>query len=206
MSIGMRILAGLLALITAAGVASAQNDPCPECDSDGPAGDSGSYSSIDLGAITDNATALVDTDASFSDSDDEEGFWAWLSICLSVFVERIENLLGVESPEVDLDANVDAFISDDGVDLDANVQLDDEVCDNMDGNVTEALGGNSDCVFSFDRSELGDLDGETWKVAAEAKAALGLDEVNLPVGGEHIPEDIDIDLCLYAELELGVCG
>ena len=200
----MRILTGLLALLALTGVASAQNDPCPECDPDGGENPDNTYSSIDLGLVGNDTEVLGDTDWAVSHSDDEKGFWAWLSLCLGVFLAHVEEILGVE---VDADASVEAYLSEDGIDLDATVQMEDEVCQNVDGNVTAALGDNGECVFGFDRSELGDLDGQTWEVMGDANAQLreaGVD-VHVPFPGEHAPS-IDEDVCVEAELELGLCA
>lgn len=202
----MRILAGLTALIAAAGVASAQNDPCPECDSDGPGVDN-TYGSIDLGLLHGDNVTLVDEDHAVSHSDDEKGFWAWLSLCLSVYVERIENLLGVDT-EADADANVDAYLSQDGIDLDATVKLDDEVCQGLDRNATAMLGDDGSCAFGYDRGELGALDGETWKVMSEVNAQLadaGVEDDRVPFPGETAPE-IDEDLCIRLDAETVACG
>ena len=196
----MRILTGLMAMITIAGVASAQNDPCPECDDDGPNNPDNTYSSVDLGVIGNDTEALGDTDWAVSHTDDEKGFWAWLSICLSVFVQHVETLLGME---VDTDANVNAYLSEDGIDLDATVKMEDEVCSGLDGNVTSALGDNGTCTFSFDRSDLGDLDGQTWEAMGEVNAQLEANgvELHVPFPGETVPS-VDEDVCLHVELEL----
>lgn len=201
----MRILTGLMALVALAGVASAQNDPCPECDPDGPDNPENTYSSLDLGVLGNDTEALADSDWAVSHSDDEKGFWSWLSLCLGVFIAHVEDVLGVE---VDVDGNVEAYVSQDGVDLDATVQMDDAVCQNVDGNVTATLGDDGGCAFGFDRSAAGDLDGQTWETLGEANAELranGVEPHVVGFPGEYAPS-VDEDVCLHAEMELGLCG
>ena len=201
----MRILMGLTALLAVSGVAAAQNDPCPECDPDGADNPDNTYSSVDLGYVTNDTEVLGDSDWAVSHSDDEKGFWAWLSLCLSAWLAHVEGVLGVDA---DVDGNVELYLSEDGVDLDATVQMDERVCETVGENETLAsLGDDGGCVFGFDRSDLGDADGQTWVLLGDANGQLrdaGV-EPHVPFPGEHVPA-VDEDLCLTAELELGLCA
>lgn len=203
MSIGLRILTGLMAMIALSGVAAAQNAPCPECDTDGPGNDQSTYSSVDLGVVTNDAEALADTDWAVPHSDEGKGFWAWLSLCFGAFLGHVGDVFGVDA---DVDGNVDLYAGQDGVDLDATLQMDEAVCGQLDGNVTAAAGDDGDCVFGYDRSALGDTDGQTWETMGDVHAQLddaGV-EHDLSLPGESVPS-VDEDLCLDAEMNLGVC-
>lgn len=184
MRTGTRLIMALLALVAVAGVAAAQSG-CPECDEDGDGNPDNMYWSVDGGALGDGGHVLADTDVATSHSDDEKGFWSWISICLSAFVEGVENVLGLDTG-IDEDAHVEAYVSEDGVDLDAS-----------------ALG-----EVDFDESELGDLDGMTWEVMQDVNAqreAAGIPRYT-PLG---VPEDVEggeVDACVRADLALGVCG
>lgn len=207
----MRIINGLLlTLVAFSATAVAQGQTCPECDEDGEPVEN-TYYSVDLGVITNETEVLGDTDVALSHSDDEKGFWAWFSLCLSAFVDGIEDLIGVS---VDADANVEAYLSEDGVDLDATVYVPGEACAALPAEAADAraaLGDNGACAFGYDRGALGELDGETWPAMEQANAVreqtgtTGLYE-QVGVGGEDLPEDRDVDLCLYADLSLGLCG
>lgn len=145
----------LLALLAFAGVAAAQ---CAECDEDGPADDS-RYSSLDTGVITDDATTLVDVDQSVGEN--QHGRFSWLALCFQFF-DVLGNSIGVM---------FDAFVSEDGADIDATA--------NVNGHEVD-----------FDDSPLGDLDGATWN-------AMDKTGVELPVDHTLLPE-VDIDHCLNA--------
>lgn len=190
MSFGIHILTALAAMLALAGVAAAQ---CPECDPDGAAGSDGSYSSIDLGAIHHDGGAVADTDLSVAD-EGSSGFWAWLSVCLTVFIDSIEDLIGFDTG---LQASADAYVSEDGIDLDAAVDLAD-LC------ASTPVGETVDCATTFDESPLGDLDGQTWQVAEEVHAA-GAPYVGMPVSNDAV-DGIDVDACLVAELAIASCG
>lgn len=129
MTIGTRLLLTLAGLLAIAGVASAQ---CPECDPDGEPGDDGSYSSIDLGAVDEHGAAVGDTDLSVAD-EGSDSFWAWISICLMAFIEGIEDAIGID---LGLYASADAYVSEDGIDLDAGLTVPDAAC----GAANDALG------------------------------------------------------------------
>ena len=204
MSIGMRIVTGLLAMLALTGIASAQNAPCPECDADGDANPENTYSSIDLGLVGNDTEVLGDTDWAVSHSDDEKGFWAWLSLCVGVFLQHVEETLGVKA---DADANVEAYVSQDGVDLDATVYAPGEACAAVPAEAAEALvalGDDGSCSFGFDRGAAGDADGQTWVMVGEADAQLG-GIPTAPFPGEHVPA-LDQDVCVDAELVLGTCA
>lgn len=181
------VLAGLLAI---AGVAAAQNAPCPECDPDGEPVDN-SYHSIDVGLIEENSTELLaDTDASHSHSGDEKGFWLWFALCLSAFVQHIEDTLGIHT---DVDANAEVYADSEGVDLDASVHGVQHVC--------AELGVNATCDWSFDQSELGDADGMTYEAIAGVEAATGAD-VFVP---SVLPDTGDDDTNVCVTVDLMVC-
>lgn len=193
----MRIVTTLLALVTISGVAAAQNAPCPECDDDGPDNLENSYSSVDLGYVGNGSEALADTDLATSHLNDDKGFWAWLGICLSAWLEKVGHAIGVQT---DVDASAEVYASEDGVDLDANVHGVQRVCAVADETLS--------CDLDFDRSDVGDLDGMTWEVMQDVNAqrdALGLQTPVLPGEGLDAPS-ADLDLCLHAELEVVACG
>lgn len=175
----LRTMMCLIALLAFAGVAAAQNVPCPECDADGDAVDS-NYYSVDAGLVGDDAEALVDTDAATSHANTGGGFFAWLSVCLSAFLQKVGDAVGV-----DLDANAEAYVDSDGVDLDATVRAGDHVVD-------------------LDDSPVGDVDGMTYEAIAQIEGATGAD-VEIP---NALPEteDLDLDLCLSAEIALATCA
>lgn len=184
------VAAGLLAI---AGVASAQNDPCPECDPDGEPGEN-SYHSVDAGLIGANATGthvtevLADTDVAYNhDAESEKGFWTWVSICFSAFLQKVEEMVGVET---DVDANVEVYSDSEGTDIDASVTGVQDAC--------TALEVDTECDWSFDQSELGDADGMTYQAIAAAEATTGAD-VFVP---SFLPdtEDTDTDVCVTVEL------
>lgn len=185
------VLAGLLAI---AGVASGQNNPCPECDPDGEPADN-SYRSVDAGLVdgngtSENASILVDTDVAYNDDpESEKGFWTWLSICLSAFADYVEDVVGVHT---DVDANVQVYSDSEGTDVDASVTGLQRVCGEVGANVT--------CDYDFDESELGDLDGMTYQAIATVEAKTGAD-VWVPAVGPDT-EDSDTDACVRADLTL----
>lgn len=160
MTIGPRIVTSLLVLLAAAGVASAQ---CVECDADGEPGVNSSYSSVDVGAVSDEAMGYVDTDWSVADSDHPSGFWVWISLCFGAFVEKLEHALGLESG---VEGNVELFAGENGMDLDG------------------AVGD-----LSFEDSPAGELDDATWQHMGE----MPVDLPAMPAGGESMPEtDVDV--------------
>ena len=183
----IRTLIAIAALLALAGVAAAQNTPCPECDPDGEPADN-SYHSVDLGAVEDNSTeALADTDAAHSHDGDEKGFWTWISICLSAFVQAVEDAVGIHT---DVDANVEVYADSEGVDLDASVTGVQHVC--------TALGVEEPCDWSFDQSDLGDADGMTYEAIATVEATTGEDlfvPAVLPDTG-----DDDTDVCVHLDV------
>ena len=177
-----RILLGLAALLAFAGAASAQ---CPECDADGDGNADNTYHSIDLGLVENGTETLVDGDAAHGHLSDGEGFWGWLSLCLHAFLGPIEEALGID---LGLDANSEAYVSEEGVDLDATVYLGED-------------------RWSFDESEIGDLDGMTWEVMSDVNAVRG--EAGAGPGDypAEIPdyEGADVDLCVAGDLTVSGC-
>lgn len=193
-----RIMIGLAALLALAGVAAAQNAPCPECDPDGQANPDNSYHSVDAGLANvtgDGSEVLADTDVAYGHTGDEKGFWTWIQLCLSVFLDKIEDAVGIHT---DLDANAEVYASEEGVDLDASARGLQDVC--------TAIGVQKDCDYNFDESELGELDGKTWETMSTIEAATGMD-VSVP--SELLPPDTgssDTDVCIQADIELVACG
>ena len=180
----------LAAFLAIAGVAAAQDTPCPECDEDGASNADNSYHSIDVGVIEENSTEVLgDTDTAYGHDGDEKGFWAWLEICLSAFVQQIEDAIGIRT---DADANVEVYADSEGVDVDASVKGVQYVCD--------AVGVTTDCDQDFDQSELGDLDGMTYEAIAEVEATTGQD-VFVPA---VLPDtgDSDTDVCVTCDVDL----
>lgn len=133
------LLIALVGLLALAGMAAAQDadTSCPECDEDGTPDDS-SYSSVDYGVIDGDQHALVDTDASYGEKEDGT-FFTWMQLCWSIFLEDVEDLLGVDV--VDVDGFLEVYEGEDGTDVDGGVWV----------------GGEQ--VADFDDSPLGDLDG-----------------------------------------------
>lgn len=166
------LIATLAALVAVSGLAAAE--PCPECDEDGEPADN-TYHSIDLGVVHDNATALADTDLALSHQNDEKGFWGWISICLTAFVDKVGEMLGVEA---DVNGHADVYASEEGVDVDASLE-----------------------DVDFDESALGDLDGMTFEAMGEVndrRAQMGLGG-HLPLGAPEM-DDTDTDVCVHADL------
>ena len=177
-----RILLGLAALLVVAGAASAQ---CPECDEDGDGNADNTYHNVNLGLVENETGTLVDTDAAHGHLSGGQGFWGWLSLCLSVLLAPIEEALGVD---LGVDANAEAYVSEEGADLDATLYL----------------GGDR---WSFDESEIGDLDGQTWEVMAEANAARNEAGVGPSSYPAEIPdyEGVNVDVCVVNELHVSGC-
>ena len=199
-----RILMALAALLATCGIAAAQ---CLECDVDGEPGDSGSYTSADAGAATDKLNLSGDSDLSMADSD--EAFWLWLALCLSAFVDGIEEILGVDSGA---DANVEGYASQHGVDLDAAVTLAGPACDAA-GKANEAAGKAKGalprdaadkapavpCSTSFDGGPAGDLDGKTWEAMGGVHDATGAQDVMLPADGDAV-DGAEVDGCVTVDV------
>lgn len=216
MTIGTRLLLTLAGLLAVAGIASAQ---CPECDPDGDPSDDGSYSSIDLGVVDDNATAAGDTDLSVAD-EGSDSFWAWISLCIMAFVEHVQHAVGID---LGLYASADAYVSEDGIDLDAGATVPAAAC----GAANDAMGNaptlpvdasqvpvdtavaapevpsQVPCSLDFDESALGELDGATWDAAAEAHAN-GAPYAGMPASNEHL-DGHDDDMCVGLEITLDTC-
>lgn len=109
------------------------------------------YYDLDAGAMTEDAAAIVDTDASHASVEEAASgsVWTWFELRLSAVVDAVRDLVGLDAPHA-ADAHVELYASDEGLDLDATVD-----------------------EWDFDGSELGDADGMTWQVLAEAKATVG---------------------------------
>lgn len=154
------LLATLAALVALAGSALAQE--CPECDPDGEPDDSW-YSSVDSGIVTDEGSVLEDTDVSVGEN--EHGRFTWFQYCLK-FLDILGNSIVV---------TYEAFVSEDGADLDGSVSV------------------NGEEVADLDDSPAGGLDDATWGHMEET----GLLET-LP-SHEDLPPGVDVDECLYAD-------
>lgn len=161
MSIRHLLLASLAALVVLAGAAAAQSgEPCPECDSDGEPDDSW-YSSVDTGVITDEGAVLEDTDMSVGEN--QHGRFTWFQYCLQV-LDVFGNHLAIA---------YEAFVSEDGADVDGSVTVNGETVD-------------------LEDTPLGDLDDATWTTTDELPAELP----EVPMGHEDLPEGVDVDECL----------
>lgn len=171
-------LGGLLAL---SGAAAAQTG-CPECDEDGEASADNSYHDLDAGVVGENETVLADSDAAVDDKQADGGFFAWLSLCLHAFVKAVEDAVGMDTG---VDGNAEAYVSEDGVDVDVTVRAAGEVVD-------------------FDDSPVGDADGMTWEamgdVSADVREATA-DRPELP----HA-DDTTTDLCVDVDALVVACG
>lgn len=181
MRITTLLLAALLALAGSAGATPS----CPECDEDGAPNADNDYHSVDAGGVTNEGGALADGDAAYHM--EKSGFFAWLSLCLSAWLDRVEETLGLDSG---LDGNAEVYASESGVDVDATVRLDGEV------------------LADFDQSELGSLDGTTWEVVGEADAQLdaaGAPAREYPEQPAEV-ETLDVDACVTGELTVAACG
>lgn len=158
MSLRHKLLLALLALVVASGTALAQtSEPCPECDPDGEPDDSW-YNSVDTGVITDEGAVLEDTDASVGEN--EQGRFTWFQYCLQVFDAFGDHLR----------IAYEVFVSEEGVDADGSVTVNDETID-------------------LEDTPLGDLDDETWGHMEELP-------VDAPIDHEDLPEPVDIDECI----------
>lgn len=161
MSLRNTLWIGLVGLLALAGVAAAQS-PCPECDADGEPDDSW-YSSVDTGVIGEDEGVLADTDTSVGEN--QHGKFSWLSACL-----RFWDALG---NELALMWNV--FVSEDGADVDATLQLNDQTVD-------------------LDETPAGQLDDLTWTHMPDGPVALPpFDASMMPIDGQ------DVDHCVPLE-------
>ena len=186
MHIRTHLLGALAALLALSGVAAAQE--CPECDEDGEPGTSGSYSSVDTGYLTEDGILLVDTDMSVSDPDDPKGFWSWMSVCITALVDCFEEILGLDTG---YQGNVEIYTSEQGVDLDATFRLVDPACD---------LAPET-CVVSFDESELGHLDDETWQGSTQLHEMLGEEAFTPGLMPDEMRDldGVDVDQCVQGD-------
>lgn len=161
MSIQKLVLTCLLALVALAGLAAAQElAPCPECDEDGEADESW-YNSVDTGIITGEGGVIEDTDVSTGEN--QHGEFTWFQYCLRFF-DALGNSITIM---------FESFISEDGADLDAKIDVNGEEID-------------------LEDTLIGDLDDATWGNMPEA----GLD---LPAPYDELPEGRNVDECLYVD-------
>ena len=171
------LLAMLVGLLAVAGFAAAQETvECPECDEDVPPMDDCAYSSYDSGYVSENHTSLVDTDQCIHEADENGGWWATFSLCITEVLSACGEMFGVWG-------SLNVFASEDGVDVDGGIET------------TDGLG------LDFEDTPLGDLDDATWENAPDADApGLPMD-----VPTEMLPgEATDVDECVYG-VELVPC-
>lgn len=174
-------IVALVGLVALSGVATAQG--CPECDEDGPADPDNSYHDTDAGLVLNETDrVLADTDVALDDKTADGGFFAWLSLCFNAFIQKVEDAVGLGTG---VDANAEAYVSEDGVDVDVTAR---------------ALGQ----VVDFDDSPIGHADGETWKVMGEVSADVRDLRSDLPEAPDA--PDTFVDVCANADLSLVTCG
>lgn len=108
------------------------------------------YADGDANVSTDDAAGALDTDASTSDVTQarESGVFGWLQISFTAVSAKVQSVLAKLGFEHDLSGDAEAYVSDDGVDLDANV-----------------LG------HDFDGSPAGKADDHTWTTMGKVKEA-----------------------------------
>lgn len=172
------MLVALLGLLAVAGVATAQETTtCPECDEDVPPTDDCTYSSYDTGYVSENVTSLYDTDSCVHEADENGGWWATFSLCVTHVLNACGEMLGVF-------ARFNVFASEDGVDIDAGIST------------TDGLDVN------FDDSPVGDLDDATWENAPDQDLPT---EAPVDAPTDLVPpEAMDVDECVYGT-ELLAC-
>lgn len=140
----IRILTlGLTTMLAFAGTASAAG---PDVSHDALVDAGSRYADLDASAASEHGAGALDTDANVADpgSAKDGGFFGWLQVGWSSVVGTLATVfetLGQDQPETD--GGVEAYVSDDGVDLDASL-----------GETT------------FDGSAAGDLDGKTFETMA----------------------------------------
>jgi hypothetical protein len=166
-----------LGLVALAGIASADPDECPDCHPQpAPVKNDCGFSSVHEGdALSNNTTEAGRVEACIANAHHPQGLWAKLSLCFSAIAHGISEMLGI-------DAGVDVFASQDGVDVDATVDVADHHAD-------------------FDDSALDDVDDTTWQTLAEVHAHVdgplqdaGVDTRDNPVGGDDLPH-VNLDIC-----------
>ena len=158
------LLLALLALVAMAGIASAQTiGDCPECDEDGASDDSW-YSSYDTGVVKEDVGGVLeDTDVSVGEG--QHGKFTWLQYCLKFFDALGNNITLM----------FEAFVSEDGADVDAKA--------NVNG-----------VEVDLEDTLVGDLDDRTWGAAEPLP-------VEIPFDPNDLPEGVDEDACLYCDGE-----
>lgn len=157
-----QLLICLAALLALSGAALAQTEgPCPECDEDGEPDDSW-YNSVDTGVVGEDEGVLSDTDVSVGEN--EHGRFTWIQIC-EQFWDALGNFVII---------TFEAFVSEDGADIDGTVTVNGETVD-------------------LEDTPAGDLDDETWGHMEETGVLDGLPS------HEDLPEPVDIDHCIYPD-------
>lgn len=166
----LHVLIPIAALIALAGIAAAQNNPCPDCHPDKEGNWTNPFHEVDVGYVETNESGsttkevLADTDVAHASPGEEKGFWAYLSICLSAFVDDVEQMLGIHT---DIDAHADVYAESNGVDVDAGLTGTQVICDELEVDTS--------CDWDFDQSQLGDLDGKTWQTVSKVETVTGED-------------------------------
>lgn len=186
MRVGLLTLAALLAVAApvaaqsyGTGTTTITTDAADAAAEGGLYGD-GNYGDLDAGAAADGAAAAVDADGSMSDVEDaaEGGFFTWLSLHASAFFAVLAETLGIDAPTT-ADAKVDAYLSDDGVDLDATVTG--LPCAAL-PEAPVALPETPEIpvetpavpcgTVDYDASPAGDADGKTWEAMGEVNGLV----------------------------------
>ena len=148
---------GLMTMLAFSGVASAAG---PDASHDAYVDAEDRYADLDGAASTDEGAAGLDTDANVADPESAKdgGFFGWLQVCWSTFVDKVGGVfekLGHEEPEVD--GGAEAYVSDDGIDLDASVG-----------------------EHTFDGSPVGHLDGKTFETMTTVHGKVGEAKGHVP--------------------------
>ena len=154
------LIGSLAALLAISGLAVAQTE-CPECDEDGDPDDSW-YSSVDTGVVGEEEGVLSDTDVSVGEN--EHGRFTWIQIC-EQFWDALGNFVVI---------TFEAFVSEDGADIDGTVTVNGETVD-------------------LEDTPAGELDDETWGHMEESGFLEALPS------HEDLPEPVDIDHCVYPD-------
>lgn len=157
----IRILTlGLMTMLAFAGTAMAAG---PDVSHDALVDGDARYADLDASAASEHGSGALDTDANVADPESAKdgGFFGWLQVGWSSFVDKLSTVFdaaGQDEPATD--GGVEAYVSDDGVDLDASVG-----------------------EHTFDGSPAGDLDGKTFEAMSTAHGKVDEVKGKLPTVG-----------------------